>query len=424
MDDCYFCTPAGMTRRHFMRHLAGAAAFTLPAFAFARTLRAHASTLSKNHKSAILIWLGGGAPTIDMWDMKPGAPTSGPLKPISTAGDFQICEKLPKLAGQMKHLSIVRSMSTREADHERGRYYMHTGFVPNPSVDHPSYGAVVAHEMEKALAGLEIPPFVSIGGPSEGPGFLGMAYAPFQVDANGKVRNVEMSVTAQRMAERLKLLGALETRFIDEHRGDAASEHAKVLAKTQELLTSDQMKAFEVRSEPKPMQETYGDTNFGRGCLMARRLVEVGVPFVEVDFGGWDLHQGCFTGLDKKLPELDQAFSALVEDLNQRGLLKTTAVICMGEFGRTPRINGNAGRDHFARAWSVVLGGAALQGGKAIGKTSADGTAVETEAYSSEDLMATVCQALGISLQTVFTTPSGRPMKIANGGRVIGELFA
>ena len=424
MDDCSFCTPAGMSRRHFMRHLAGAAAFTMPALAFARTLRAHATTLSKNHKSAILLWLGGGPPTIDMWDLKTGAPTAGPMKPISTAGDFQICEKLPKLALQMKHLSVVRSMSTREADHERGRYYMHTGFVPNPSVDHPSYGAVVAHEMEKSLAGLEIPPFVSIGGPSEGPGFLGMAYAPFQVDANGKVRNTELSVPAQRMAERMKLLSALETRFIDEHRGGAAEEHAKVLAKTQELLTSDQMSAFAVRSEPQPMQEKYGDTNFGRGCLMARRLVEVGVPFVEVDFGGWDLHQGCFTGLDKKLPELDQAFSALVEDLNQRGLLKSTAVLCMGEFGRTPRINGNAGRDHFARAWSVVLGGAALQGGRAIGQTNADGTAVETEAYSSEDLMATVCQALGISLQTVFTTPSGRPMKIANGGRVIGELFA
>jgi hypothetical protein len=156
MDNCNFCSPpAGMSRRHFMRHLAGAAAFTMPAFAFARTLRAHAQTLSKNHKSAILLWLGGGAPTIDMWDLKTGAPTAGPMKPISTAGDFQICEKLPKLALQMKHLSVVRSMSTREADHERGRYYMHTGFVPNPSVDHPSYGAVVAHEMEKLLmAGL------------------------------------------------------------------------------------------------------------------------------------------------------------------------------------------------------------------------------------------------------------------------------
>jgi len=416
--------PHGMSRRHFMRHLAGASALVFPAFALTRTLRAHAQSLSRANKSAILIWLGGGPPTIDMWDMKPGAPTAGPFKPIDTTGDFQICEQLPQLATQMKHLSVVRSMSTREADHERGRYYMHTGYVPNPSVEHPSYGSVIAHELEDSVPQLEIPPFVSIGGPSEGPGFLGMAYAPFQVNPNGQVRDVEMNVPWQRMADRLKLLEALEARFIAEGRGSAAAEHAKVLVKTQNLLTSDQMAAFRVGSEPQPMQERYGNTTVGRGCLMARRLVEAGVPFVEVDFGGWDLHQNCFNTLENKLPELDQAMSALVEDLGQRGLLSSTVVMCMGEFGRTPRINGNAGRDHFARAWSVVLGGAAIRGGRAIGQTSADGTEVETDRYSSEDLMATVCKALGISLETTFTTPSGRPMKIANSGRVIGELFA
>jgi uncharacterized protein (DUF1501 family) len=414
-----------MSRRHFLRHLAGtSAAFALPAFAFTRTLRAHAESLSRANKSAILLWLNGGPPTIDMWDLKPGAPTAGPLKPIATTGDYQISELMPQLATQLKHLSVVRSMSTREADHERGRYYMHTGYVPNPSVEHPSYGSVVAHELEAAVPHLEIPPFVAIGGPSEGPGFLGMAYAPFQVDPNGNIRDAQMTVPWQRMADRLKLLGALETRFISERRGNAAAEHAKVLEKTRDLLTSDQMQAFQVRSEPQDIQERYGNTNFGRGCLMARRLVEVGVPFVEVDFGGWDLHQNCFTTLNTKLPELDQAFSALVEDLQQRGLLESTVVLCIGEFGRTPQINGNAGRDHFARAWSAVLGGAAIQGGRAIGKTNADGTTVESEPYSSEDLMATVCQALGISLATTFTTPSGRPMKIANSGRVIEELFA
>lgn len=416
-------TPAGMTRRHFMRHLAGASSLVMPAFALARTLRANAQTLSRNHKSAILLWLGGGPPTIDMWDLKPGAPTGGPYKPIATTGDVQVCELLPQLAKQMKHLSVVRSMSTREADHDRGRYYMHTAFVPNPSVEHPSYGAVIAREMEPKVPELEIPPFVSIGGASEGPGFLGMAYAPFQVDSNGRIRDAEMSVPWQRMHDRMKLLSALETRFIEERRGSAAEEHAKVLAKTQSLLSSEQMKAFQVRSEPQEMLERYGDNDFGRGCLMARRLVEVGVPFVEVNSGGWDLHQGCFTSLETKLPELDKAFSALVEDLEQRGLLASTVVLCMGEFGRTPRINGNAGRDHFARAWSVVLGGAAIQGGRAIGQTNADGTAVESEPYSSEDLMASVCHALGISLQTTYTAKNGRPMKIANGGRVIQELF-
>jgi hypothetical protein len=399
--------PDGMSRRHFISHLAGtSAAFALPAFAFTRTLRANAPALAKAHKSAILIWLGGGPPTIDMWDLKVGAPTGGPSKAINTTGDFQISEKLPLLAQQMKHLSVVRSMSTREADHERGRYYMHTGYVPNPSVEYPSYGSVISHELEDLVPQLEIPPFVSIGGPSEGPGFLGMAYAPFQVDANGNVRDTQMSVPWQRMVDRLKLLETVEARFIQERRGSAAAEHAKVLRKTQDLLTSEQMKAFQVRSEPQDVQTKYGDTGVGRGCLMARRLVEVGVPFVEVDFGGWDLHDNCFTSLDTKLPELDQAFGALIEDLQQRGMLSSTVVLCMGEFGRTPQINGKAGRDHFARAWSAVLGGGGIRGGRAIGKTSADGSTVESDPYSSEDLMASVCRALDISLDTTFTTPS------------------
>src|SRR4051794_6258077 len=176
--DCS-CVPDGMSRRHFMRHVAGSAALVAPAFALTRTLRANAKSLSKNHKSAILLWLGGGAPTIDMWDMKPGAPTAGQFKPISTTGDFQICELMPEVAKQGKHLAVVRSMSTREADHNRGRYYMHTAYVPNPNVEHPGYGSVVAQDMdrEKKLGELQIPPFVSIGGASEGPGFLGMTYA-------------------------------------------------------------------------------------------------------------------------------------------------------------------------------------------------------------------------------------------------------
>src|SRR5437868_14891329 len=173
--------PDGMSRRHFMRHLAGASALVAPAFALTRTQRANAKSLSKNHKSAILLWLGGGPPSIDMWDMKPGAPTAGQFKPISTAGDFQICELMPLLAKQGKHLSVVRSMSTREADHNRGRYYMHTAYIPNPTVVHPTFGSVVSYELGTKRKELEIPSFVSIGGPSMGPGFMGMMHSPFQV---------------------------------------------------------------------------------------------------------------------------------------------------------------------------------------------------------------------------------------------------
>jgi uncharacterized protein (DUF1501 family) len=356
--------------------------------------------------------------------MKPGSATGGTFKPINTTGEGQINELLPKVAEQMKHLSIVRSMSTREADHDRGSYYLHTGFVPSPSVEHPSYGAVIAHELSDKLTQLEIPPFVSIGGPSEGPGFLGMAYAPFQVDSDGQLQNARTSVPAERLEDRMKLLMALEGRFVDEARGSAAGEHAKVLDKTYSLLTSQQVAAFRVDAEPQKRRERYGNTGFSRSCLMARRLVEAGVPFVEVNLGGWDLHQNCFTGLEQKLPEVDQAMSALVEDLASSGLLADTIVLWMGEFGRTPRINGNAGRDHWARSWSVVAGGGGLAGGKVIGATNEDGTEVTTQAYSAEDLMATVCHAMGIALNKNLTASNGRPMKMAGGGQLIEGLVS
>lgn len=412
-----------MTRRHFLDHLAGAAAFGAASFALGRTVEAAATKLAREHKSCILLWMSGGPPTIDIWDLKPGAATGGPSQAISTTGDVQISSLMPKVAEQMKHLSVVRSMSTREADHMRGAYYLRTGFVPNPNVIHPSYGSVVSHEMAPKLTGLELPAFVSIGGPSEGPGFLGMAYAPLEVDPSGNVRDVQALVDKERMNERLALLSEIESRFAKQRRGPAAGEHAKVLERTVSLMRSDQMKAFDVGSEPAKSRERYGDSGFGRSCLLARRLVEAGVPFVEVDFGGWDLHDDCFTRLEEKLPQLDQGMSALVSDLEERGLLDQTVILWMGEFGRTPRINGDAGRDHYARAWSAVVGGGGLKGGLGIGETSSDGTTVESKPHSAEDLMATVCQALGLSLQTTFTSTNGRPMKIAGGGAPISELF-
>ena len=407
-----------------MSHLAGASAFVGSAMAMGRTLEANAQTLTKNRKAAILLWMGGGPSSIDLWDLKPGASTGGPFRPISTKGDMQICEHLPMMAQQMDKASIVRCMSTREADHTRGRYYMHTGYVPNPNVVHPSYGAVVAHQIGTQRPELEIPAFVSVGGSSEGPGFLGMAYSPFAVNSNGRIRNLNLGISPDRVSSRIEALRMMESGFINQNRGLAASEHAKVLGKTVTLMSSDQMKAFKVETEPSAVRERYGDTNFGRGCLLARRLVEANVPFVEVNFGGWDNHQNIFNTLEnQKLPELDRGMSALFEDLDQRGMLDDTAVIWMGEFGRTPNINGNTGRDHWARSWSVVAGGAGMTPGVAIGQTNEDGTRVEGQTYSSEDLMATVCKSLGIDLETTFTSTSGRPMKIANSGKLIEGLI-
>ncbi len=417
--------PNGMSRRHFMSHLAGASALAGSALSLGHTLRLHADDLKRRRKSAILLWMGGGPSTIDIWDLKPGTNTGGPFRPISTSGDVQICEHLPMMAKQMHHMAIIRSMSTREADHTRGRYYMHTGYAPDPNVEHPSYGAVIAHELIEQRPDLQIPPFISVGGGSVGPGFLGMAWAPFSVNSNGQVRNLNMGLDRQRLASRLRTLELIEQRFIDQRRGLPSDEHRQVVQKAVYLMTSEQMKAFKVNEEPEPVRERYGTDAFGRSCLMARRLIEVGVPFVEVGLGGWDNHSNIFPTLaDNKLPALDRAMSALVEDLEQRGLLQDTVIIWMGEFSRTPRINGNTGRDHWARAWSVVVGGGGIKGGQAIGSTNEDGTRVVTDPYTAEDVMASVCHALGISLETTFTSRNGRPMKIANSGKIIKDLFA
>ena len=374
-----------------------------------------------------MLWMSGGPSTMDIWDLKPGATTGGQFRPISTAGDVQICEHMPMMAKVMHKLAIIRSMSTREADHMRGRYYMHTGYVPNPNIEHPSYGSVLAHELIDQRADLEIPPFVSVGGGSVGPGFLGMAWAPFVVNSNGQVRNLRYGPGRMIVScNGWPLSTLIEKGFISQNRGQLGRRPSEDSREDPE--PDDQQADGSLQGRPRNPRKckiAYGTDGFGRGCLMARRLVEAGVPFVEVDLGGWDNHQNIFQTLStQKLPDLDKAMSALVEDLEQRGLLQDTAIIWMGEFSRTPRINGNAGRDHWARSWSVVVGGAGMKGGIAVGETNADGTSVETEPYTSQDVMASVCKALGISLETTFTSKNGRPMKIANGGKVIKELFA
>jgi len=429
-----------MNRRHFMSHLAASAALTAPvATSFTNIMRANAKELQKKHKACIMLFMNGGPPTIDIWDLKVGAATGGPFKEIETsAPGVKISEHMPLMAKQMHHAAILRSMSTREADHNRGRYYMHTGYVPNPNVTHPSYGAVLAKEL--STPDLEIPPFVSVGGSSFGPGFLGMSYAPFVVDTNGDVRNLNMNMEPDRLAQRLTLLNQIEGGFAASGRGESPVEHKKVIDRTVSLMTSEQMKAFKIDDETAAVKERYGiaapgaqpamgmmrrNPGFARGALIARRLVERGVPFVEVEMGGWDLHANTHDTLkNNNLPTLDQAMSALIEDLDQRGMLQDTAVIWMGDFGRTPRINARSGRDHWARCWSTVVAGGGITGGQAVGATNEDGTAVATDPIKSEDMMASVLKGLGVSLETTYTSKNNRPMKIANSGKVIKELFA
>ncbi len=418
--------PENMDRRHFMRHVAASSAMTIPAFHFLNHLNANAAEVRKNQKACVLVWLGGGPPTIDMWDLKPGSKNGGEFKPISTAGDLQISEHMPKIAKQMDSLSVVRSMSTREADHTRGRYYMHTAYVPNPTVIHPSFGSVVSHTLAPQRKSLEIPSFVSIGGGAGSSGFLGMTHAPFVVDSNGQIRNVGSDGTdKRRMEQRLAMWDVVESGFINSDRGDLPQAHKDVYHKAVNLMTSPQMDAFKVAKEDPKVQEAYGNNNFGRGMLMARRLIEVGVPFIEVNLGGWDLHNDVFNTLsNQRLPTLDQGIAALTQDLKSRGMLDDVVIVCMGEFGRTPRINQNVGRDHWASSWSLMMGGGGLNGGVAVGQTDKDGVGIESQSYLPGDVWATVSKAMGIPLNIVHTSKRGRPMKIANGGTPIEELVS
>ncbi|MFN0056605.1 MAG: DUF1501 domain-containing protein [Planctomycetales bacterium] len=440
MQNSSLSLPAGMSRRHFLQHLALSSA-AVPGLQFLTHLDAHAAEVRKNQKACILLWMSGGPPTIDIWDLKPGSKNGGEFKPISTSGDLQISEHMPETAKVMQHLSVVRSMSTREADHGRGRYFMHTGFVPNPTVVHPTFGSVVSYELGSKRKDLEIPSFVSIGGPSMGPGFMGMMHSPFMVGSNGEIQNASMrkDLTDVRLKQRLDMLGAVETDFIKSGRGGLPEDHQAVYKKAVNLMTSKQMAAFKVSDETPETVAMYCGTGanaaggamgmgarnpFGMGCLMARRLVEAGVPFIEVDLGGWDLHAQVFNTLrTQRLPVIDRAISGLTADLEQRGLLKDTTIVWMGEFGRTPRINQDTGRDHWAASWSVMVGGGGLRGGVAVGSTNEDGTACTSQSYLPGDIWATVAHAMGIPLDTVHTSKNGRPMKIANGGTAIKELI-
>lgn len=417
--------PEGMSRRHFMQHMATSVAL-VPGMQFLSHLQANAAEVKKKQKACILMWMGGGPPTIDIWDLKPGSKNGGEFKPIKTAAaGVEISEHMPETAKQFKNLSIVRSMSTREADHGRGRYFMHTAFVPNPTVVHPTFGSVVSHELGSKRPELEIPSFVSIDGGSESPGFLGMTNAPFTVDSNGNIRNADTgALDANRLNNRFAMLDVIESGFIGSKRGEAPQSHKDIYKRALNLMTSAQMEAFKVAKEDPKMLESYGNNAFGRGCLMARRLVEAGVPFIEVNLGGWDLHANVFDTLqNQRLPVLDKAIAGLTKDLTDRGMIDDVCIVWMGEFARTPRINQDVGRDHWANSWSVMLGGGGLKNGQAVGATDKDGLSVEGQAYLPGDIWATVAHALGIPLDTVYTSKNGRPIKIANSGSPIKQLI-
>lgn len=425
-----FALPLGMSRRHFLNHLA-TTALAAPAFQMVGALNAHADTLKKNNKSCILLWMGGGPSHMDTWSLKPESEKNGgPFKPIATsAPGVEISEHLPMVAKQMKHLSIIRSLNSKEGNHDRGTYMMHTGYQPNPTVVHPGFGSICSYELGSKIESFDLPHIISINSPGTGAGFLGMAHSPFMVqNPTAKIANLAPpeDVPQQRMDQRLAMLNLVETNFASQKRGQAAVDHRAVYTKTVRMMNSRYTDAFRLEKIDPKIRDRYGKGSFGQGCLMAFELVKRGVTFVEVSLGGWDTHANAFDTLSNRLlPELDKGMGSLVEDLARSGILDKTMVVWMGDFGRTPRINQNAGRDHWPRSWSMVMGGGGMKGGQVIGATDKDGVEITDQPIEVMDVIASMTKAMGISLETQYTTPLGRPYKLVDdGGKPIPQLFS
>jgi len=396
-------------------------------------------------KSVIVLWMEGGPSQFETWDPKEGRENGGPTKAIDTAADgIQYAENMKVCATQAKHIAVVRSMVSREGSHERGRYLLHTGYVPTGTVAHPSLGAVTAMEIGKKE--LDLPNFISIGGPTDGAGFLPPTYSPFVVNTRGERRggmegrrasaetakspipidNVAYAqgVDQARFRERMKLLAEQEKEFEKEHPTDEVEKHKTAYAKADKLMHTPLLEAFDLTKEKADLVAAYGDNAFGRGCLMARRLVERGVAFVEVKLGGWDTHQDNFTRVAANCQSLDPAMGTLIKDLHDRSLLKDTLVVWMGEFGRTPKINPNTGRDHYPRAWSLAMAGGGIQGGRVIGATDRDGVEVKDRPVTVPDLFATIYTAIGVDPRKKVVSPLGRPIAFSDNGVPVKELLS
>jgi hypothetical protein len=404
-------------------------------------------------RSCILLWMNGGPSQMDTFDLKPGHANGGPFKEIETAAPgLRISEYLPKVARFGDKMAVVRSMSTKEGEHQRATYLMRTGYMPTGPIQYPPLGALVSKELGASDAPL--PNFVSIApvrafSPAAyGAGFLGPQYAPLVVgdsvqfnprlnqnpDEALKVQDIDLpgGVDKAHAEARINLLQEMEGEFVRTHPGVAPLSHMTAYERAVKLMRTAASRAFNLDEEPAALRDAYGRSLFGQGCLLARRLVERGVPFVEVSLGqtamnpaGWDTHQQNFDQVRRLCDVLDPAWATLMADLDQRGLLDSTLIVWMGEFGRTPKITPQTGRDHFPNAWSTVLAGGGIKGGQAIGKTSADGTTVEERPVTVSDFLATVCLGLGIDPLKQNLSNVGRPIRIVDkAAQPIEEVIA
>jgi hypothetical protein len=377
-------------------------------------------------RSCILLWMDGGPSHHDTFDPKPDAPAEirGEFKSIATVlPGVRVCEKFPKFARLLNHAAILRGMSTDEADHGRARVYMHTGYKPGiGGVAYPGLGSTVSAEL--GPPDFPLPNFVVMGTPLNkydflsDPGYRGPRHQPLALsDPNRGLDNLRPFAGIEDFDDRVDVLQQLEQSFARTRRASAADAHQTALRRAVQLMRSDKARAFDLTREPESSRKRYGESQFGQGCLLARRLVEVGVSFVEIYLSNWDTHEKKSADLAKPLmTQVDDGMSALIGDLSERGMLDSTLIIWMGEFGRSPRVNNLGGRDHHSRAWTSVLVGGGVRGGQVVGKTDAQGATVTERPIGVKDFMATVCRLLGIDPNRQIDTPIGRPIRIVDAG--------
>ena len=429
----------GVSRRDFLR------AGTLGAMglSLAGLMRLEASgslAPERQGKNAIFIYLPGGQSHLDTFDMKPECPDSdvrGEFSPIATnVPGIEICEHLPNLAQAADTSAILRSVHHTLAAHAPGQQYMRSGNRPIPSLEYPNYGSVIAREHRSPIG---IPPYVSLpirrtNGGVETPGYLGVAYSSFAVsddpsrpDFSVRALATPDGLTLDRIEKRIAFMQDLDTAF---RTVETASQQLDGMDRFYQqafeiLRSSAARRAFDLNGVSAAVRQSYGLTPFGQSCLLARRLVEVGVRCVAIDFGSWDTHRTNFATLkDKLLPDFDRGVAALLVDLKARGLLDNTVVWCTGEFGRTPKVNKNAGRDHWARGMSMIFAGGGIQGGQVIGATNKKGQEPVELPYKPDDAAASFFSAVGIDPHREYYTPTGRPVELLRNGNPIPELFA
>ncbi|MBS0265266.1 MAG: DUF1501 domain-containing protein [Planctomycetes bacterium] len=378
-------------------------------------------------KSLIALWMGGGPSQLETFDPHPGTAIGGEIQGIDTKiPGVQISHLLPHLAEQIHEMCLIRSMVSKEGDHERGTYLIKTGYRPDPTLIHPSLGAIVAHETPADR--LEIPQYISIldtQWPGRG-GYFGDDYDAFKVlDPNRNLQNMKAPVETDRQSRRLRDLDVVERTFRRRRAFQAdATLHQDTVRRALTMMTSEQLQAFQVENEPAAIREAYGNTPFGAGCLIARRLVEVGVRSIEVNLNGFDTHANNFEGQSTQARIFDPAFATLIQDLKDRDLLDSTVVLWMGEFGRTPAINKVGGRDHWPTGFSCVVGGGGFQKGLVIGETDPEGKKAEPEdPIEISHLFATIMRTLGVEYGKEIVTPVGRPMLLCQG-KPIERLLA